>query len=195
MIQGWHENILVRRAGFIGATITAVTAVLSLVILPIHNMFAERDTHIAEQRAFLGRLTAIAAQETAVEALVRQADTDMDHGEFLPGTNEGMISADLQTRLKALVNGPGVKLRSMQNLAPRADGSIRYMGARLDIEGTMQSVQGVIHSVETSKPYLFVATAVLKPTQVAAMATTGVEPTVSAQLEIFGITKVGEATR
>src|SRR5262249_56321953 len=86
-------------------------AIIAFLVLPVRGFFAERDAQIASQRALLARFTATAAQQTRVQAATHEADAQVEQGEFLVGTNEGVIVADLQTRLKATAEAAGAPPR------------------------------------------------------------------------------------
>ena len=67
-----------------------------------------------------------------------------------------MVVADLQTRLKAIAEAAGARLRSVQSLPPKTKDEVRYVGARLDVYGTVEAIQRTVYAVEAGKPYLFV---------------------------------------
>ena len=186
----WRERPWLRRAAFIGGNFAAAFAVAGLLVVPVQMFFAERDEQIASQRSVLARLAAVAGQQTRVEAVVRETDAQVDTGEFLAGTNEGVIVADLQTRLKATAEAGGARLRSVQSLPPKRRDEVRYVGARLDIYGPMAAIQRTLHAIEAGIPYLFVDAAVVRATPtVSAQALSNAnaqEPMIDAQLDVFG---------
>jgi general secretion pathway protein M len=190
LMKAWRDRPWLRRAAVLAGNLAAALAVLTLLVMPVRDFFAERDERIATQRALLARLTAIAAQESRVQAVAREADAQVEHGEFLVGTNEGVIVADLQTRLKAIAEAAGARLRSVQSLPPKTRDEVRYVGARLDVYGPVEAIQRAIHAVETGRPYLFVGAAVIRtalPVNTQGLAhIPPPEPTIDAQLDIFG---------
>jgi general secretion pathway protein M len=189
LMKAWRDQPRLRRAAFLAGNLAAALTVLALLVMPVRDVFAERDERIAAQRALRARLTAIAAQESRVQAVARQADAQVEHGEFLVGTNEGVIVADLQTRLKALAEAAGARLRSVQSLPPKSKDDVRYVGARLDVFGPVEAIQRAIYAVETGKPYLFVGVAVIRaapPVNTQGLAHVAAEPKIDAQLDIFG---------
>jgi len=182
----WCTDKRARRLAFLAGNATAFAALLLVFLMPIRDFFVDRDAHIAEQRLLLARLEAIVAQNANVQSTQRQLGTEMQGGEFLPGVNEGAINADLQTRLKGFTEGAGARLRSMQGLPPKSSDRIKYSGARVEIQGSMQTLQRAIFSIENAKPYLFVMNAEIKPALSAGNAA-GVaqEPVIQAQLDVF----------
>jgi general secretion pathway protein M len=184
-MMGWREQAWIRRTLFVAGNLAAVAAIGGLVVWPLCDVFAARDAHIAEQRAVLARLDGIIAQEARIQAVGRDTDAQVQGAEFLHGPNDGVISAEMQTRLKAFTESSGARLRSVQALPPANREQLRHIGVRLEISGPIAAVQRVVHAVETAKPYLFVSAASLKlaPTTVRPGSA---EPVIDAQLDIVG---------
>jgi hypothetical protein len=82
-----------RRAIFLAAHLAASAMLAGLAVLPIHEFFAERDGRIAEQRALLARLQGIASQEANVHAMAHQVDAELQQGEFIVGSSDGLVNA------------------------------------------------------------------------------------------------------
>ncbi|WP_334364374.1 type II secretion system protein GspM [Bradyrhizobium sp. AZCC 1578] len=170
--------------------LTLCVAIVGFVVLPVCTLFADRENRIEEQRKVLMRLAAIAAQAANVQSIASDTNAQMQGGEFLVGSNENVISADLQTKLKAMAEAGGAKLRAVQALPVKTVDQIRYSGSRIEISGSLQSIVRTVHAIESSKPYLFIAGATLRspppPRQGASE-----EPAVQAQLDIFGAVQAG----
>jgi Type II secretion system (T2SS), protein M subtype b len=174
-----------RRAVFVVAHLAALAAIFGFVILPIREFFADRDAHIAEQRLQLARLEGIASQGANVRTMALQVDADMQKGEFLVGSTDGLISAELQTRLKGFAESAGAHVRSAQTLPPKDVGQIKYSGSRVEIYGNIQALRKAIHGIEAARPYLFITGANLKPALSAGRPNSAEEPAVQAQLDVF----------
>jgi len=186
----WRDRPWLRRTGFVAGNVAAALAVAAFLVMPVQAFFAERDARIADQRVLLARFTAIAAQQARVAAAAHEADAKVEDGEFLVGTNEGVVVADLQTRLKAMAEAAGARLRSVQSLPPKTREEVRYVGARLDVYGPLAAIQRTLHGVEAGTPYLFVDAAVVRappPVNTQALANAAPqEPAIDAQLDVFG---------
>jgi hypothetical protein len=175
-----------RRIFFVLGNLAVCGIIIVGLVLPLNAFFGERDAHIADQRQVLERLQAIAAQAQNVSAIALDTTAQLQGGEFLAGPNENVISADLQNRLKAIAEGAGARSRATQALPPKAVGQIKYSGSRIEIYGPLQSIQRAVYAIESAKPYLFISSASIKLASV--MSRPGVleEPTVQAQLDVFG---------
>lgn len=180
-----------RRATFLLVNAALALPIVMFVVLPIRDVFSDRNDKIAERLAVLARLTAIATQEAKVEAIASDTNVQIRGDEFLRGPNENVISADLQTRLKAMTEAAGARSRAVQGLPAKTSEQIKYSGSRIEMFGTIQSVQRAVYAIETAKPYLFVTGAVIKPLPSANRPGVSEEPIIQAQLDVAGAIQVG----
>jgi general secretion pathway protein M len=180
-----------RRAIFLLVNGALALPIVVFVVLPLRGLFSDRDGQIAERRAVLARLTAIASQEANVQAIASDTNAQMRGDEFLNGPNENVISADLQTRLKAMTEAAGARSRAVQALPAKTSEQIKYSGSRIEMFGTIQSVQRAVYAIETAKPYLFISGAVIKPLPATSRPGMSEEPNVQAQLDIAGAIQTG----
>jgi general secretion pathway protein M len=180
----WLDDTWVRRGLFVVVNSAAALVVAVLVIGPVRDLLERRDAQIAEQRSMLARFMAVAAQEATVETAAKQAPADK--GAYLTGSNDGVVNADLQTRLKALVEAAGAHLRTVSALPPLTVEQLRYIGSHVDIFGSLPSIHRAVAAIESAKPFLFVRGAVIKPAPSAGPATASQEPVIDAQLDVFG---------
>ena len=175
---------------FVLGNLAACALVASLIVMPICTFFADRDSRIEEQGRVLARLSAITAQAANIQSIVSDTKAQMQNGEFLVGPNENVISADLQTKLKALTESAGARSRAVQALPVKTSDQIKYSGSRIEIFGSLQSIFRAVHTIESAKPYLFITGAALKILPAAGQGVSQ-EPVMQAQLDIFGAMQVG----
>jgi hypothetical protein len=187
------DKAWVRSLGFLGVHFAAVLLIAVFVITPVRELLASRDVQIASQCAMLGRLGALAAQESEVEAAAKQGLPET--GEYLAGANEGVINADLQTRLKGMVETTGGRLRAVRVLPAQSVEHIRYIGSHVEFQGALPAVHRAIAAMEAAKPYLFVRGAVLKPAPPVGRPDAAKEPLIDAELEIFGALRLAAGAR
>jgi Type II secretion system (T2SS), protein M subtype b len=184
-IQSWNNTQWLRRAIFVLGNLAAALVLYLGVILPIQGFFSVRQSHISEQRALLTRLRSIAEQASQVQAASLQIAEQAKRGEFVAGSNEGVINADLQTRLKAKAEQSGARLRSVQALPFRTQEGVRYAGSRLEVFGPLQSIHRTLYAIEHGTPYHFITDAQIRPSVPGNRTGTSVEPTIEARLEVF----------
>jgi|SRR5262249_11509953 len=179
-----------RRAIFIAATMSAAAILYSGVIAPIQEFFSSRESLILEQRELLTRLQSIAGREPEVEAAARDLAEHAKRGEFVVGPNEGVVNADLQTRLKAKAEQSGAQLRSIQALPLKTVDGVVYAGSRLEISGSLQAIQRTLYVIETGTPYHFITDAVIKPSMPSTGPGNPTEPKIEARLDIVVATQL-----
>lgn len=171
------------RALFMGFNALGVLAVIGLAAALV-DYVQGLDDDIAQRKQVLGRLEAILAREGDVRAASDRIKSQLTEGDFLKGANEGVITAELQIRLKNLAERNGARLLTIQGLTLPADDVLRHIGAKVALVGTHQQLQRAIYEIEADKPYLFIRNASLKPTAGANGAAT--EPTLEAHLDVTG---------
>lgn len=189
MIQHWHQKPKLRGGLFLGGNLLVAVLFVNAVVWPARDFFAERDAQIADQGETLARWRAIAAQDSAVRTMATQVS--MDEVEFLSGKSEGVIQAELQSRLKSMVEKAGARLRSIRSLQTQVDQTAKYLGSRVELFGPIQTVHRAMDAIETAKPYLFIKGAILRPSPTSGPTGSTQEPTIEAQLDIFGVMRPG----
>jgi hypothetical protein len=194
MIDTWRESRWLRSLLFVSGNLAAAAGLALLVVVPVYDGFAARDEQIAAQRVTLARLRAVAAQESAVQT-ASKAHPAAEAGDFLPGKNEGVVNADLQTRLKSTIEQAGARQRSVRVLPGQTIDQVRYVGSRIEIYGSLPAIHRAIHAVEAGRPHLFVASAVLKSAPPTGKPGAPEEPIIEAQLEVFGATRIEASSR
>jgi Type II secretion system (T2SS), protein M subtype b len=180
----WKDRRL-RRTVFVVMHLAVLATIFGFVILPIREFLADRDAHIAEQHLQFARLESIAVQEANVRDMARQVDAEMRKGEFLVGSSDGLISAELQTRLKSSAESAGAHVRAAQNLQAKTAGQLKYSGTRVEIYGNIQALRKAIHEIEGARPYLFITGASMKLALPAGRPNSPEEPAIQAQLDVF----------
>jgi general secretion pathway protein M len=186
MMKIFHDIHLRRRALFVLGNLAVSAVVVGALVMPTLAFFADRDNRISDKLKVLARLSAIAAQATNVQSIVSDTRAQMRGGEFLAGPNENVISADLQTRLKAITDAAGTRSRAVQALPLKTSDQIRYSGSRIEIFGSLQSIHRAIYAIESAKPYLFITGATIKGTPAVGRQGIPEEPVIQAQLDVFG---------
>jgi hypothetical protein len=176
---------------FVIGHVAMLGIVIAVLIMPILSFFADRDARIDQKLNVLARLTAMAAQAAPVQSMVSDIKAQVRSGEFYSGSNENVISANIQTQLKTMVESAGARPRAVQALPGKAIGDLRYAGSRIDIYGPLPSIMRALHAIENAKPYLFVRGATLRM-QPPARRDMPEEPVMQAELDVFGAIRIGD---
>jgi hypothetical protein len=181
------------RLAFVAGNLAMGAAVTIAVLLPVRDYLAERDQQIAEQGATLARFKAVAGREAAVQAAAGKLATDRDP--FLVGKSEGVIGADLQTRLKGMAEAAGAKVRSVRSLPAQGDEQTRYVGSRIEVFGPLAAIHRAVHAIENAKPYLLIKGAAIRLSPPIGQTGIRKEPIIEAQLDVFGAVQIEAAEK
>ena len=190
MMRIISDTIIGRRSLFIFGNMAICAVVVAIVVVPIVTLFADREEQIVTKTRALARLNAITAQASSLQSITADTSVQMRGDEFLSGPNENVISANLQARLKAIVETAGARSRAVQALPLKTSDQIRYSGSRIEIFGPLPSIHRAIHAIESAKPYFFITGATIRAPSPGSKAAMSEEPIIQAQLDIFGALQV-----
>ncbi len=143
-----------RGSSFIAVNIAAVVLVSTFVLAPVFSHFSERADDISESASQLAELRTIAGNLNAGGAQSSRAK----HA-FLLGTEEPLVSADLQSNLKSIAGSAGVTLLSIRASRPERFPQLHMIAVDLELEGSLPAIRQMISEIENQTPFLFVATA------------------------------------
>jgi Type II secretion system (T2SS), protein M subtype b len=164
----------------------SLALVYFLAVQPLVSLFSDQADLLSQARTMLSGYRVIADREETVRAAAARADEAASSAKFLQGASEGAASASLQARLKAIADQAGARVQSVRALEPATEGSVRYLKAHLELAGPVAAIYTTLRAIEAGEPYLFVAQALLRmpadrqgvlPTQ---------EPSIEAQLDVYG---------
>jgi hypothetical protein len=188
MIPPWLQAPLPRRLLFLTGNLAAGLAIMFVGVVPVMGLLADRDREILQQRMILSRLQAVAAHDVSMQSGAKAVP--LGDGEFLTGKTDGAIGADLQARLKGMVEAAGAKLRSVRNLQPRTDAQLRYVGSHIELSGPIAAIQRAIHAIESAKPYLFVTSGTIRVAPWVGQVGLPQAPLIEARLDIYAAVRV-----
>jgi general secretion pathway protein M len=146
-----------RRALFLAFNASTVVFLVLFVFAPILTHFASRSEDISDK----------AAQVSHFENIIRSAKTSMKKTSqagdaFLPGSEERVVSADLQAGLKAVATVAGVRLLGIRGLQSNRSQQLHMVAVGVELEGSLSAVRDVILGIENQKPFLFLTAASLR---------------------------------
>ena len=177
---------LLRRCVFVGVNMGSLALIYFLAVQPLVSLFSDQADRLSQARTTLSKYRVIADREETVRAVAARADEVTSSATFLQGASEGAASASLQARLKAIADQAGASVQSVRALEPATEGSVRYLKAHLELVGPVAAIYATLRAIEGREPYLFVGQALLRmpagrpgilPTQ---------EPSIEAQLDVYG---------
>ena len=144
-------------------------AALALLVLLVGGVFAVlvdqvwmaryhfyRD-RLEDQQGQLERLERMAASREPIQQLIAQIQQDHQAAtQYLPQSAPALAAADLQQRVRAVVEAAGGTLQSTQSLPPVEEGNAMKVTVRASMMGDPDSLPEILHGLESQTPLLFV---------------------------------------
>ena len=137
----------------------AVTIVAAdvFVVEPLVAAYANTDQAIADARDMLGRYDRLAAARDDLARQVAQlAQKPENTAYYLTGGTDALAAAELQGKLKTLIESSGGTIGSMQTLPAVDEQNLKRVAIRLDVSAPIQPLLRVLQGLETGVPLLFV---------------------------------------
>ncbi len=153
MIAATHGKIP-RGAPFLAFNIAAVLFIVVFVLAPVLGHFAGRSEEISESAAQLAHFRKIAR---SVSSPTNKTSYGVDA--FLPGTEERVVSADLQASLKSIAGNAGVNLLGIRGLPASRYQQLQMVAISVELEGSLAALRDVVAAIENQTPFLFVTAA------------------------------------
>lgn len=180
---------LVPRAAAALILLGGIAVIWSLCVEPWRQQYQANAQQISDESRIVSRLKAIVALEPTLSASPDNADETTFSGNFLAGTEDTLVVAELQTKLRSLAVSHKTQLNSARTLPAKTVDGLTYIGLKLELRGDLRDIQQIIHGIETSEPFLFVEKLTLRPSNQPGF---GRPPTsqnaaqLLAELDIFG---------
>lgn len=183
----FHDpSLLLRRCVFVGINMGALALIYFAAAQPLVSLFSDQVDRLSQARTTLSEYRIVADREETVRAAAARADEAASSAKFLQGASEGAASASLQARLKAIADQAGARVQSVRALEPATEGSVRYLKAHLELTGPVAAIYATLRAIEGGEPYLFVGQALLRMPAGRAGVLSTQEPSIEAQLDVYG---------
>lgn len=151
-----------RGLAFIAGHLLTAALIYIAAFEPFADALRAQDETLAGKRELLQRLRASLDEVRVSAAQPQQAMADDD---FLSGASDGAVSAALQSRLRAAAEAASVSFRSVRALSPQKLESLQVVSARIEVTGATPALRKFVHSLESARPPLFLASAIMRAAQ------------------------------
>lgn len=184
--MSYDPSLVLRRCLFVGINASSLAVLYLLAVQPLVSLFVDQADRLSQARTTLSEYRVVADQEESVRVAAAAANEAASSAKFLQGASEGAASASLQARLKAVADQAGARVQSVRALEPTTEKGVRYLKAHVELAGSVAAIYETLRAIEGGEPYLFVGQALLRmpagrpdilPTQ---------EPSIEAQLDVYG---------
>lgn len=147
------------------AILAAIVGIVYLaVVAPIIATYANDQREIASLQLTLARYQAVAGKRDERQAVLATLERRRARGEgLLKGSNDMLIAATIQNRIKTLVGAGNGSLKSTQILPDAVDGKLRRVAVRGLIAITLPGLVQVFYELESATPYIFLDNVDIRP--------------------------------
>jgi general secretion pathway protein M len=120
------------------------------------DRYSYYQTHLEQQQDRLEQLERMAASREPIQQLIAGILQDRNAAaQYLPQSAPPLAAAELQQRVKAVVEAAGGTLRSTQALPPAEEGSAVKVTVSASMTGDTESLQKILYELESQTPLLF----------------------------------------
>ena len=144
----------------------AALALLLLLVVGVLYLLVDRvwiaryhyyQDHLAQHWGRLEQLQRMAASREPLEDLIARIRQDPQlTAQYLPQATPSLAAADLQQRVRTIVEAAGGTLQSIQSLPPVDESHVVKVPVSAAMVGDPDSLPKVLHGLESQTPLLFV---------------------------------------
>jgi general secretion pathway protein M len=137
--------------------LTALASVYLLVVLPLVNLYAERQSALENRRMLLPRLKAAAEELPGLRARASELRAAAGTRKVtLEGASDAIASANLQSRIEELAASVGATVSSTEGLPAEVRGGYRRIGLRYVLIGPYETLVKLFTKLEAATPPLVI---------------------------------------
>ena len=167
-----------------------ISAAVAAVALPTRLLHQRYDSYLEDYTDRLRRYRRVAALRPAIEKEIKAVEARAGRQYYLKGASPASSAAELQGLVTRIIETHNGKINSSQALPAKTDGKTAGP-ARATISVQMNAsiipLLLILHTLETTQPYLFVDQLAVRATQGRAYRpVAGVQPEYVVQLRVSG---------
>jgi general secretion pathway protein M len=169
----------------------ALLGAYQLIVAPLMSAYRDGETSIEQSKGLLQRYEALAEQRSLLaDRLAEQQELAASAAGYLQGPSDALAAAQLQDRVKSVVEAAGGELRSTQIVpAEQLAGDLGFRRATLRVHFvvTIEALETTLYKLETGQPYLIIDNVTVRPERVRRRRNDPErEPVLDVSLELFG---------
>lgn len=134
-----------------------VALIYGLVVEGLIGRYHYYQNSVMQHQEQLAQLERVAATQEALQQRIAAVQRDPGiAAQYLAQSNPALAAAELQQRLKTVVDATGATLQSTQALPPVDEGAAIKVTVSALFSGDTGSLQQVLYALESQTPLLFV---------------------------------------
>ena len=151
LLKPWMSRSLA-----VGALVFLLLAAYAVLFMPIVDKYVNNRDRIQDLDDQLTHYRMLAAEEPAVrERLEAFKQRNQGSELYLKGETPTLAGAELQERVKSVVESSGGTLVSTQTLPEAEEEGLVRVSVKVRMRGDVEGVQRVIYGLETGRPLVF----------------------------------------
>jgi general secretion pathway protein M len=169
----------------------ALLGAYRLIIAPLLVAYRDGEARIEQAKELLQRYEALAQQRSLLaDRLAEQQERAASAAGYLQGPSDALAAAQLQDRVKSVVQTAGGELRSTQILPAEpleAGLGVRRTTLRVHFVVTIEGLETTLYELETGQPYLIIDEVTVRQERVRRRRNEpGEHPMLDVSFELFG---------
>jgi general secretion pathway protein M len=173
----------------LGICAVLVLLVYAAVVRPLVGAYDDLKDDLANASAQRDRLVSLEAELPALRQRVEELRNrkQADEGKYLlPAASDSVAAAALQSKVQALGRARGAEVSSVESLAPKVEDGFRRVAVRVVISCDLQALTGILSSLVTSQPVLYVENLEIRSNGGTAGAQSGTVPLLTVGMDVYG---------
>ena len=147
----------VGRVAAVALLLVSLAAIHFLALAPLLDSYRRDADAIVETRDLLARFDRQAAARSGLEErLASLRSLVAQQGHYLEDATYAVAAASLQDNVKAIVEGQGGEVQSIQTMPSAANDESRKVAIRVQSILSVEPLLHTIHQLESGAPYLFI---------------------------------------
>jgi general secretion pathway protein M len=135
----------------------AVASVYLVMVVPLMNLYAGRQSVLENRRILLPRLRAAAEELPGLRARASELHAAAGARKItLEGASDAIASANLQSRIEELAASVGATISSAEDLSAEVRGGYRRIGLRYVLIGSYKTLVRLLAKPEAATPPLVI---------------------------------------
>ncbi|MBK8509971.1 MAG: type II secretion system protein M [Candidatus Competibacteraceae bacterium] len=138
----------------LGLVIAGLFLLVDRVLVARYHFYHDR---LEQQQGRLAQLERMAASREPIQRLIASIQQDgVMATQYLPQSAPSLAAAELQQRVKAVIEAAGATLRSTQALPPTEEGNAVKVTVSTTMMGDTDTLRKILRDLEAQTPLLFV---------------------------------------
>lgn len=189
-VMGWSPEK--RRQAALAFLAAAVVIGVAAIAAPLWLAHRHYDNALEDMDARLVRYERLAASRPALEQKLEAVRAMGGRKYFLKATAASLSAAEIQERVRQVIDTTGARLISVQVGSPRDDGRFRQVTVTVQLNASTPSLRRILLALESAEPSIFVESLMVRA-QVPPgyKMQPGFEPEMFIQFEISGYAIAG----